>query len=67
MDKINAFDGERLDQITYRFYGDIDMFEEVVDNNPNLLDRIFLNSNDVVNMPGRIEKPNIKEVINLWD
>lgn len=66
MDSYIANDGDRLDSVTYKCYGTLDNFMEVLSANIHLLGVEFLSSGDVVYLPlfTRIEN---EEVPALWN
>ena len=64
MKKIKAKYLDRLDQIVFREYGDLNHFEKVLEANPKLANKIILNEGDIVNLPlFKIEK---KKLDSLW-
>ncbi len=64
MKKIRAKYLDRLDQIVFREYGDLNHFEKVLEANPKLANKIILNEGDIVNLPlFKIEK---KKLDSLW-
>lgn len=65
MKTIYAQNGERLDQIVYREYKTLDYFEKVVESNPHLKNKIFLDENDIVNLP-IVKKEQKAKLDSLW-
>lgn len=62
-----AQNGDRLDQIVFKEYGSLKVFEKVVEANPGLKNRTILQDGEVINLPVvTIEKTKIKEVKTLW-
>lgn len=49
--KITAIEGDRLDQVVQDTLGTLKFFKEVLELNPNLRNKIFLNEGDVVILP----------------
>ena len=49
--KITAIQGDRLDQVVQDTLGTLKSFKEVLELNPNLRNKIFLNEGDVVILP----------------
>ena len=49
--KITANEGDRLDQVVQDTLGTLKSFKEVLELNPNLRNKIFLNEGDVVILP----------------
>jgi phage tail protein X len=63
----NAQTGDRLDQIVYKEYGTLKIFDKVLEANPHLDKKVILDDNDVVNLPViQIKKETTKEVKSLW-
>ena len=65
MKKINALNGERLDQIVFREYKTLKYFEKIVESNPHLKNKILLDETDVVYLP-KIKEENIIKMDSLW-
>lgn len=66
MKKILATEKERLDEIVYREYKTLEVFEKVLEHNPHLTSKIILNMGEIVNLPIiSIKKENEKEE-SLW-
>ncbi|RYA23884.1 phage tail protein [Malaciobacter halophilus] len=62
-----AQEGDRLDQIVFRHYKTLIVFEKVVEANPSLKNRTILKDDEVINLPViTIEKTKTKEVKSLW-
>lgn len=67
MKTIDAQEGERLDQITFREYGTLDVFDKVIEANPDLTSKLVLEHGDKVNIPiVEYERYTAKEVKTLW-
>jgi hypothetical protein len=49
--KITAIEGDRLDQVVQDTLGTLKSFKEVLELNPSLRNKIFLNEGDVVILP----------------
>jgi hypothetical protein len=49
--KITAIQGDRLDQVVQDTLGTLKSFKEVLELNPSLRNKIFLNEGDVVILP----------------
>jgi hypothetical protein len=49
--KITAIEGDRLDQVVQDTLGTLKSFKEVLELNPSLRSKIFLNEGDVVILP----------------
>jgi phage tail protein X len=65
MATVIAQQNDRLDQIVYAEYGTLDVFENVLESNPALVTKIFLDAGDVVNLPTyTIDKS--QQVRTLW-
>ncbi len=64
MKEIKAKDYERLDQIVFREYQTLDYFEKVLEQNPKIANKMFLDENDVVYLP--VFKVQIKKLEELW-
>jgi len=65
MIKYIAQKGDRLDQIVYKKYKTLKIFEKVLEANLHLLNKVILDEGDIVYLPKiKIEKP--KEVKALW-
>lgn len=58
-----AKDGDRLDKIVYKHYGNLRVFERVLELNANLKEH--LKSGDIVKLPEIEKEPIIKENA-LW-
>ncbi len=56
--------GERLDQIVFREYKTLDYFEKVLEANPKIANKMFLDEGDIVNLP--ILKIDKKKLESLW-
>jgi len=57
--------GDRLDQIIYKEYGTLKVFDKVLEANKHLTTKVILDDNDKVNLPA-LELPKAKEVKSLW-
>lgn len=67
MKTYTAQNGDRLDQIVFREYGTLKVFEKVVEANPKLKNRTILQDGEEINLPViTIEKTKIKKVKALW-
>lgn len=64
MKEIKAKDYERLDQIVFREYQTLDYFEKVLEQNPKIANKMFLDEGDIVNLP--IFKIDKKKLESLW-
>lgn len=49
--KITANEGDRLDQVVQDTLGTLKSFKEVLELNPSLRNKIFLNEGDIVILP----------------
>lgn len=59
--------GDRLDQIVFREYGTLTIFDKVVAANNHLGSRTVLKDGDIINLPVvEVEKITTKEVKSLW-
>lgn len=65
MRQIKAKEFERLDEIVNREYNSLKNFGGVLEANPHLQGKAFLNDGDVVNLP-IFEQEVKKEVKALW-
>ncbi len=67
MIKYRCKDGDIIDAICYRYYGNLDMVEAVFDMNLGLCDRSpILTAGYLINLPDAAVKIS-KQKINLWD
>jgi phage tail protein X len=62
-----AKDGERLDQIIYKYYGSLVFFDKIIDQNTHLMDKLVLDSGDVVFLPQINFNQKETKVAALWD
>ena len=51
-----AVQGERLDSIVSKVLGSLNAFEDILKNNPQLQDKIFLDHGDIVNFKIAVKK-----------
>jgi phage tail protein X len=59
--------GDRLDQITFKEYGTLKVYDKLLEANKHLVTKIKLSDGDIVNLPViEIPKETIKEVKSLW-
>ena len=59
--------GDRLDQITFKVYGTLKVYDKLLEANKHLVIKTKLNDGDIVNLPIiEIPKETIKEVKSLW-
>lgn len=59
--------GDRLDQIAYKEYGTLTIFDKVMEANTHLATKPVLSDGDIVNIPViEIKKETTKEVKSLW-
>jgi len=63
-----AIDGDRLDIIVFKAYGNIDtvVFDAVLDANEHLLKRSVLKAGDIVYLPEIVQLANEKKIPALW-
>jgi phage tail protein X len=62
-----AQQGDRLDQIVYKEYKTLIIFDKVLEANAHLSTKVILDDNDTVNLPVlELPKATIKEVKSLW-
>jgi phage tail protein X len=62
-----AQQGDRLDQIVYKEYKTLIIFDKVLEANPHLATKVILDDNDTVNLPIlELPKATTKEVKSLW-
>lgn len=67
MRTITAQKGDRLDQIVYKEYGTLTIFDKVLEANTHLATKPILSDGDVVNIPViKIKRQTTKEVKSLW-
>jgi len=67
MRTIIAQKGDRLDQIVYKEYGTLTIFDKVLEANTHLATKPILSDGDVVNIPViQIKRQTTKEVKSLW-
>jgi len=65
MNEIKLKENKRLDQIVYDYYGNLDNFEEILELNKHLIDKVILDIDDVVYLPD-ITTGKIVEEKSLW-
>ena len=41
---------QRFDEIVYQVYGNLDLFEELLSINTHLLDKMYLDTGDIINL-----------------
>lgn len=56
--------GERLDSIVNRIFGNLNNFEQILENNPKLQHKLFLEQGDIVNLN---LKENKEFLVNIQD
>jgi len=62
-----AKEGERIDQIVYAVYGTLDVFNEVLEANIDLADKIELEAGDIVYLPDiKRDTTTLKDEKSLW-
>lgn len=61
-----ATKGDRLDQIIYQYYGSLDVMNEVMINNPHLMSRPILESDDKVYLPDITKPEQSVTGVSLW-
>jgi len=67
MKTVKAQAGDRLDQIAYREYGTLTIFDKVLEANTHLSKKVILDDNDIVNIPViEIKTETTKDVKSLW-
>ena len=68
MIEIKVTENKRLDQVVYDNLGNLDNFEEILELNKHLLDKIILDIEDIVYLPepNQTNEKVVKEVA-LWD
>ncbi|MDR0580190.1 MAG: tail protein X [Campylobacteraceae bacterium] len=62
MTEYKAYEGERLDEIVYKHYGTLEVFEQVLMLNARL--PVILQDGDIVKLPDIVIEP-VKEA-ELW-
>ena len=65
MNEIKLKENKRLDQIVYDYYGNLDNFEEILELNKHLIEKVILDIDDVVYLPD-ITTGKIVEEKSLW-
>ncbi len=65
--KVIAHQGDTLDDICWRAFGNTDCLEKVCELNPHTLDSPILTEGVTVTLPDDVEQPKKKEVVKLWD
>ena len=67
MKTYTAQNGDRLDQIVYKEYKTLVVFDKVLEANPHLTTKVILEDNDKVNLPVlELPKATVKKVKSLW-
>lgn len=67
MSEYIAKEGERIDQIVYAVYGTLDVFNEVLEANIDLADKIELEAGDIVYLPDiKRDTTTLKDEKSLW-
>ncbi len=61
-----AKEGERLDVIIYAYYDSLDVFEEVLNQNPHLVNSIEMKRGDIVYLLTFEQDIIIEDAISLW-
>jgi len=61
-----AKEGERLDVIIYAYYDSLDVFEEVLNQNPHLTSSIEMKCGDIVYLTAFEQDTIIDDAISLW-
>ena len=65
MNEIKLKENKRLDQVVYDYYGNVDNFEEILELNKHLIEKVILDIDDVVYLPD-ITTGKIVEEKSLW-
>ena len=58
---------QRLDEVVFQHYGNLDNFDLILENNPKLANKDILEAGTEVELVELEEKSNINEVKTLWD
>ncbi len=68
MNQYRAVDGDRLDIIVFKAYGNIDavVFDAVLDANEHLLNSSVLKAGDIVYLPEVVQSIDEKKTEALW-
>ncbi|HFU76167.1 MAG TPA: phage tail protein [Arcobacter sp.] len=67
MKTFTAQNGDRLDQIVFKEYKTLAVFDKVLETNPHLATKVILEDNDKVNLPVlELPKAATKKVKSLW-
>ena len=67
MKTVKAQAGDRLDQIVFKEYKTLKIFDKVLEANPLLATKVILDDDEIVNIPViYIEKETINKVQSLW-
>jgi len=66
MKKIVVKEEKRLDEIVYRYCKTLDIFDKVLEINPHLVNKIFIQAGEVVYLADVNNNVKIKEVKTLW-
>lgn len=67
MIEIRVTENKRLDQVVYENLGALDNFEEILELNKHLIDKIILDIDDIVYLPEpKITDEKIIKEVALW-
>jgi hypothetical protein len=67
MIEIRVAENKRLDQVVYEHLGSLDNFEEILELNKHLIDKMILDIDDIVYLPEpKITDEKIIKEVALW-
>jgi hypothetical protein len=68
MIEIRVAENKRLDQVVYEHLGSLDNFEEILELNKHLIDKMILDIDDIVYLPEpKITDEKIIKEVSLWN